>query len=105
VFDGPKEKQDHGVARDSGVRAWVIAEVAESGSLSVRLFAASKHRGVARLRSIAMDIADARAIRTIALEKCDRLAGRDLDDRMRGEAQAGLDRLRRAERSSAVGRC
>ena len=32
-----------GVARDSGVRAWVIAEVAESGSLSVRLFAASKH--------------------------------------------------------------
>jgi ABC-2 type transport system permease protein len=42
-FDGPKEKQDHGVARDSGVRAWVIAEVAESGSLSVRLFAASKH--------------------------------------------------------------
>jgi hypothetical protein len=23
VFDGPKEKQDHGVARDSGVRAWV----------------------------------------------------------------------------------
>ena len=43
VFDGPKEKQDHGVARDSGVRAWVIAVVAESGSLSVRLFAARKH--------------------------------------------------------------
>ena len=27
------------------------------------------------------------------------------DDRFRGEAQAGLDRLRRAERSSGVGRC
>jgi hypothetical protein len=33
-----------------------------------------------------MDIADARAIRTIALEKCDRPAGRDLGDRMRGIA-------------------
>jgi hypothetical protein len=31
-----------------------------------------------------MDIADARAIRTIALEKCDCPAGRDVGDRMRG---------------------
>jgi hypothetical protein len=35
VFEGPKEKQDHGEARDSGVRAWVRAEaVLTAGSRS-----------------------------------------------------------------------
>jgi hypothetical protein len=75
-------KQKRWINGRSGDQAEALGDRAAACLLARRC----KHHGVAGVRSIAMEIADARAIRTIPLEKCDCPAGRDLGDRMRGRA-------------------